>query len=522
MTTFDPLWPAFDQALREPPGDLTTAVRALPDGGHLPSPWLTWTLVGLVRHRRRQLWVAEVVATRLGGHPEAIAASGAFGHPTEIPQHGLVPGLTEWEYYFHGCGCCLTHRGTGEAIDVDFFGPTGEYFDVFFYLGYLKSMREPEPPEARLIALHRSLEPVRLAVGELLGAGMLTPLEGREQYRFRVAEQVLDHEDAIDAFCEAWGSPDRRVWLAAAIGDWLASREAAVDVGDHELIDLTAEREEACRALRRRVLLARWDEGHRGDVLLALDDLDAEALAEQLDRALRGPIDGVTARAVQIIQRRDDPGWCPAIHRLFRRLDPTGELPQPYLWAECQRFLLRHGYHADEMLGSLGRAGGIAIAEGALLALEHDPGRALPLFRRALRSDIPVNRTMASAVLALIDRPWSRGELLAVLRETDDQEATADCRAALLECRDEGARGAVLAWEEANPHEPEPGPWITMGEVMLRNRSQWVRWEMEKLHDRVMKVRDREPGEVAARPGALRRAMSWISEGLWRAGRLRG
>src|SRR5258705_10255156 len=148
------------------------------------------------------------------------------------------------------------------------------------------------------------------------------------------------------------------------------------------------------------------------------------------------------------------------IHRLFRRLDPRGALPQPYLWAECQRFLLRHGDHADEMLRSLVRAGGIAVGEAALLALEHDPARALPLFRRALRSDIPVNRTMAAAVLALIDRPWSRSELLAVLGETDDQEATADCRAALLECHNEEARKAVLAWEEANPHEPEPGPWI--------------------------------------------------------------
>ena len=97
MTTFDPLWPAFQQALREPPGDLATAIGALPEVGCLPSPWLTWTLIGLVRHRRRQLWVAEIVATKLGGHLEAIAAMGAFGHPPDIPQRGLVPGLIEWE-----------------------------------------------------------------------------------------------------------------------------------------------------------------------------------------------------------------------------------------------------------------------------------------------------------------------------------------------------------------------------------------------------------------------------------------
>lgn len=520
MTPYHALWQAFRQALREPPGDLATAVHSLPEAGCLPSPWATWTLIGLVRHRRRQLWLAEVVATRLDGDPEAIARMGAFGHPPGVPQHGLVPGLTEWEYFFHGKGCCLTHRGTGAAIDVDFFGPTGEYFDVFFYLRHLKSLRTPEPPEDRLVTLHRSYDPIRLAVGELLDAGMLVPLEGREEYPFRVAEAALEHEDAIDAFCEAWGGVGRRVWLAASIGDWPSAHESALGSGDREILDLTSARAAACRDLRCRELLARWDEeGRRGDVLLALDDLDTEALTGQLDRALRGPIGGVTSRAVQIIQRRDDPAWCPALHELFRRLDPAGELPRSYLRAECQRFLLRHGHRPDVMRGSLAGAGGAAIGEAALLALEHDPGRALPLFRRALRSHIPVNRAVAAATLALIDRPWSRRELQAVLRETEGQGETAECRAALLECHDEQARAAVQEWESANPHEPEPGPWISMGEMALRNCPVWVRSEMERLHDRVMRVRDREPGEgEARRSGRLRRAVSWLLGGPRRAG----
>ena len=58
MATFDPLWHAFRQAQREPPGDLADSVRALPEVGRLPSAWATWTLIGLVRHRRRQHWVA--------------------------------------------------------------------------------------------------------------------------------------------------------------------------------------------------------------------------------------------------------------------------------------------------------------------------------------------------------------------------------------------------------------------------------------------------------------------------------
>ena len=141
MATFNHLRDAFRRALQEQPGDLSHAIHALPAVGLLPSPWVTWTLIGLVRHRRRQLWVGEVVATRLGGDREVIAVMGALGHPPEVPQQGLVPDLTEWEYYFHGKGCCLTHRGTGEAIDVDFFGPEAEYFDTFFYINYLKSLK---------------------------------------------------------------------------------------------------------------------------------------------------------------------------------------------------------------------------------------------------------------------------------------------------------------------------------------------------------------------------------------------
>src|SRR3954454_19865931 len=114
-----------------------------------------------------------------------------------------------------------------------------------------------------------------------------------------------------------------------------------------------------------------------------------------------------------------------------------------------------------------------------------------------------------AAILALIDRPWSRRELVAALEASDDQGRTADCRAALLECHDGEARRAVRAWEGRNPHEPEAGtflqvgdrqygPYISMGEMMLRDRPQRIRYEMEKLHERVMRVRDRVPPEPPA------------------------
>src|SRR5687768_1553581 len=102
MNQHDLLLQAFDEAHRPPPTDLHAALRDLPAAGELPSPWETWALIGLVRHRQRQLWVGEVVVTRLNGCLPEIADMGALGHPPDLPQSGLVPGLTEWEYYFHG------------------------------------------------------------------------------------------------------------------------------------------------------------------------------------------------------------------------------------------------------------------------------------------------------------------------------------------------------------------------------------------------------------------------------------
>ena len=97
-----------------------------------------------------------------------------------------------------------------------------------------------------------------------------------------------------------------------------------------------------------------------------------------------------------------------------------------------------------------------------------------------------------SAPVALIDRPWSRQELLAILRESDEQEATAECRAALWETHDAESHRAVQAWEERNPHEAERSRFVSMGEMMLCNCPGWVRHEMENLHDRVLRLRDRE------------------------------
>jgi hypothetical protein len=502
---------AFTQARRPSPDDLAGAVQTLPALGELPTPWETWTLLGLVRHRRRQLWVGDLVTTRLGGSALDLARMGAFGHPA-VPQRGPVPGLPEWEYYFHGKGCCLSHRVTGEEIDVDFFDDSAEYFDLWFYQNHLNSLRTPGLLERWLLSLHASAETLSVAVQDLLAAGALALFPGHQSHPFRISDLVLRHETEITQFCEMWDDPAGHLWLASLIGDWLAAHDEAVRLGDTALAATLAPRAEQCREMRRQRLLQLLpEERFASAALLGLADLGGVGLAHALKEVLEGIPSGLTSTALRIIDRLDDPAWCARVHALFRRVDPSGPTPQPHLWIACLKFLMRHDYQTDTALAALPRATGYEMGEACLLALEYAPDLALPLIRRTLLSRVPANRSAVAAILALIDEPWSRRELLAALEASDDQEQTADCRAALLECHDAEAHRAVRAWEERNPHEPEAptfvkigdrefGPCLSFEELMLRDRPQRIRYEMEQLHDRVMRIRDRVPREQTATP----------------------
>src|SRR5262249_25001878 len=151
-------------------------------------------------HRERQLWVAEIIRTRLRGSPAGLAALGAMGHPDGVPQSGPVPGLPEWEYYFHGCGCCFSHKVDGDAIDVDFWDDSADYFDTFFFKNYLESLRRPEPPEQRHRELHPSARAMTIAVTDLLVGGALTPLPGRDSHPYRVADEVVAAAADVESF----------------------------------------------------------------------------------------------------------------------------------------------------------------------------------------------------------------------------------------------------------------------------------------------------------------------------------
>jgi hypothetical protein len=421
---------------------------------------------------------------------------GAFGHPEDIPQSGLVPGLPKWEYYFHGRGCCLTNRISGEAIDVDFYDDSADYFDLFFYLNYLKSLKDPEPVERHLIKLHPSFNSLALSFADLKDAGALVPFEDRSVCK--LSDSIIEHEGLFGTFCDKWSQPENQLLLAARIGDWPTALELA-----HSNPEVSNQIEPLASGTKRErgsKLKLTFDTGQNArGALLALADLQDEGLSEILVRALNGPANGTASAALGLIKELGSAPFCPQIYKLFKRLQPDGPIPEPYVWRECLAIMLDANYRPEEMKRALSKAGGTEIGEAALFALERYLEAALTLFRRALRSRIPLCRCQAAAVMALIDQPWSRRELMAVLAESNDQEQTGECRAALLECHADEATQAVARWNAANPHEPETGPFITMAEMMLRNCASYVQSQMENLHDRVMKVRGLVPPDSPAK-----------------------
>ena len=185
--------------------------------------WERRLLVALADHVPRQRWVAGVVEQRLSGSARLLASDGAFGHPEAVPQKGVVPTLPEWSYFFHGCGCCLTHKD-GTSIDVDFDEHGADGIDPFFYAQYLGSLPAPTGVEALL------RQPAPFAKGwmaDLEGLRALGFIDG--QHRFRITDAGYRWAEALGPFVRemAAGGSERRRLLATVLVDYAIAVDAA-------------------------------------------------------------------------------------------------------------------------------------------------------------------------------------------------------------------------------------------------------------------------------------------------------
>jgi hypothetical protein len=174
----------------------------------------------------------------------------------------------------------------------------------------------------------------------------------------------------------------------------------------------------------------------------------------------------------------------------LNRANFNGDIPEPYIWVAAAEYLLRRHLQVDRIRAGLSQMNRRELSDAAIMALEHLPDLAVDLFRKALRSKVPLDRTKAAAALAILDQPWSREELISVLLESNDQIATSDCRAALCMLSDTVCHEMVRAWEIKNPRAAETGPFISQDEMALRHCDSFMAYQMESLHDQILPLRN--------------------------------
>jgi hypothetical protein len=429
------------------PPDLRAALDAEPEAGRLPEPWTGWTVIALASYAGRKAWAQRLVDGRI--LPSLASRQGREVEPQDLVARGIVPGMPAWEFALdRGIGL-LTHRLTGERLHVDLLhGPRfGSRWDFFRYLG---TNRRPGPAARRVAALHPTARAVDLALDEIAGAGLLRDVSGGDLERegdVELDEALLGLCDPADELQAALSDPARRIWLCARLGDWMAARGAARDRGEAGIVALTDPRSRRCLQLRQdslRRLAAR--SGPSGALLHAMIDAGVGDLPAHLRRAIEVPGEATPA-ALELIG--DDPAYVPQVAALFERAGV--EAPLSHLRGACAGYLSRVGADAPGVIERLATGPGEDLGLASLLALEHAPGLAIGLVRRALRSRSAGYRLTAAAALAALDREWTRRELRAVLDESDDPDVTVQCRTALRESRDPGARRAADEWEDSHP-----------------------------------------------------------------------
>lgn len=452
------------------------------------TPWASWTLFSLIRHRPRQEFVSQIVQQNLGVDQLNLAKQGYDAHPEGI-NRGPVSGLPEWEYYLHGCGCSLTHQQTGVEIDVDFYDKTADWIGLFFYQGFLKSLRQPELCEARVLALHASIETVQFAFEELQEQGFLE--ENSEHHDSRLSFEIGEILPLLESLTEKHAEPETMLRLAAVIGDWPLVEQL---LNSGEIPPAVTAKARQIISARKRFLANEFEQNENQSLALqALQENQSPDLDDFLKRALKSNNFSTLDTGLDLIVATGDTRWCPLVSEVLQRVSFMGsadEFPRPQKWAQCLEFLLRQEYEFDRTIEFLNHVPKYALGEAAAIALEFQPHLALSLFREALRSSIPHNRVTAAAILAIIGQPWCQRELLQILKESTDQEATSESRAALKIIWNLESKADVENWERVNPLQFESDEHITVVEAMLLQTPWYVKFEMDQWRDRVLPLRD--------------------------------
>ena len=389
-------------------------------------PWFFWLLVCLCRQRLRQEWLVEVARSLPGG-----LVSGA------------VPSHPEWSFQYHGRGLCLSGPDE-ETVDYDFHDSRGASIDPYFFTYRMVRWKRKGGPERQLFAWLGGTELIVSGLDGLRSQRWIVPL-GSDRHVFTLSA-------ALDA--------DWR-WLAAAAVEELEPLCAPPDRRDYRLylLDLLEDRGRAARVVKELVPL-----------------LPPEDRLEICENLLKEPLDSASAATLDALHELKGPP-SPAVLPLLRRLDPQEH--HPNLARAAVRYLCSRGVAREEALEVLFAFAQVKVVKGfhgnpmldelALLALEFAPQRALPVVQQALRSNIPGVVGPLSALLALLNCPWSLRELdLARLDDLVDDS----CRRYL-----EGALGVDVPPPTRDP----AAVGCTFEEVLAHNLPEWMAHHLQRM-----------------------------------------
>ncbi len=384
----------------------------------LPPPQVSWTLFGLWRYRSRARFAVKAVSDHLlRDNAEKEMRAACLRTPAESRACGCLPGMPEWTYELDPWESLLKHQQTSECITfgmgrLTYFASDslGKYFTTNRGLGAAeRRVDELFPRGEGLIVALRRLKACRIVCEPDSDSNLVC-------MSVKLARSFRSYSKPVQAFWAAWQNPDRRLSLAAMIGDWPVVADLAQQQGQSELAAEAAV--SAARCQRQWLTLVRHDadSGTYPDVLYALAHAGAEELPEYLEEGLM--VDPqLNPYVLEIVD--DDPSWVPKVRDRFRRTVANHE--REFSKDLMARYLAKHGYPLDELLQGLLRE---PSAHGAawLLALDYARDQLPSLLHLSQQTGDDETRRRAQAVLALLNKGDSDGELRAEMEKASKHD----------------------------------------------------------------------------------------------------
>lgn len=373
-------------------------------------PWLAWLIVCLCRQQERQAW-------HLSIHKK-------IEHLNEY--EGKVPDMPEWSFDYHGNGLCLVGPND-EVLDVNFEDDEAKTIDPYFFANRVIYLNKVQLPEERLRKWLPKSQLIAVAINELQKSGILRP---EDSHTFYLNPQFyIDWQEIINANFDD----------GDISAEWYLNIEG-----------VKTEEENSSTTIERYY---DWLEDLLNHPKLGSSLVDHVTECLSPERQLKiclgqisGPICHNTAGAIETLHKRKD-APTELIEDLVSKLNSKKH--HPYIaWQVC-RFLLSRNIMFDECINTLetfskqrvvdGYSGNPYDYELALLCLTYAPKQGHQLLRTALRSKTPAAIEDVSALLALIDEPWSRLEVINALTDgthLDDTPAQRMLSATLIHSSD--------------------------------------------------------------------------------------